>query len=91
MAKKFNPEIADIARKLIGETFRNRREELGIFQSQLAEDSGLTQPQISAFEKGNLNITINSLVALGGCLRMEIQFHTKDPDSVPGFDKPSSN
>ena len=89
--KKFNPEIATISRKLIGEAFRNRREELGMLQIQLAECTGLTQRAISSFESGNQNITLNSLIALGGCLRMEIQFHTKDPDSVPGFDKPSDN
>lgn len=89
--KKFNPEISETARKLIGKAFKERREELGMFQTQLAECTGLMQRAISNFESGKENITLNSLIAIAGCLRMEIQFHTKDPESVPGFDKPSMN
>ena len=91
MSKKFNPEIADKFRLLTGEFFRDRRMELGMTQKELCECSGLDQPNLSRFEKGLGNVTINTMVALAGCLRMEIQFHTKDPDSVPGFDNPSDN
>jgi DNA-binding XRE family transcriptional regulator len=89
--KKFNPEIATTSRNLIGEAFRNRREELGMLQVQLAECTGLMQRAISNFESGKENITLNSLIALAGCLRMEIQFNKKDPDSVPGIDPVSPN
>jgi len=89
--KRFNPEIADIFRKLTGEFFRKRRIELGMTQGDLCKCAGLNQPQLSRFEEGNQNLTINSLAALAGCMRMEIQYITKDQESVPGFPKNSKN
>lgn len=89
--KRFNPAIADKFRELTGEFFRERRIELGMTQGDLCRCAGLTQPQLSRFEEGTQNLTINSLVALAGCLRMEIQFITKDPESVPGFPEQSKN
>lgn len=89
--RKFNPEVADKFRELTGSFFKDRRIELGMTQGDLCKCAGLTQPQLSRFEDGNQNLTINSLVALAGCMRMEIQFITKDPDSVPGFLDQSKN
>lgn len=87
--KKFNPEVAKVALKLTGEFFRNRRKELGMTQSELADCAGIRQHYLSAFENGEQNISFNVLMALGGCLRLEVQYITKDPKSVPGF--PSQN
>jgi transcriptional regulator with XRE-family HTH domain len=83
--KKFNPEVAKIALKLTGEFFRDRRKELGMSQTQLANCAGIRQHYLSAFENGEQNISFNVLIALSGCLRLEIQYVTKDLESVPGF------
>ncbi len=85
-SKKFNPAVADQARKLVGEFFRNRRKELGMTLTELAEMAGMTQPQLTNFENGKQNITINSLFALCGCLRIKPYFEEADPDNdVPGM------
>lgn len=89
--KKFNPEVAKVALKLTGEFFRKRRKELGMSQKDLANCAGIRQHYLSAFENGEQNISFNVLMALSGCLRMEIQYITKDPDSLPGFEKQSEN
>jgi transcriptional regulator with XRE-family HTH domain len=89
--RKFNPQVADKFRELTGDFFRERRIELGMTQGDLCRCAGLTQPQLSRFEEGDQNITINTLAALSGCLRMEIQFITKNPDSVPGFPEQEKN
>lgn len=93
--RKFNPQVAEVAKKLIGEHFRARREELGLTQGDLAACAGLRQYQISSFEQGQGNITINNLLAIGGCLRMKIFFEEADPQSPPGdpfnADKPNLN
>lgn len=89
--KRFNPAIADKFRELTGEFFRERRVELGMTQGDLCRCAGIDQPSLSKFEKGQQNVTINTLVAMAGCLRMEIQFITKDPESVPGFPESSKN
>ena len=45
----------------IGESIRKRRMELGLSQESLAERSGLHRTYISDVERGNRNVTINSL------------------------------
>ena len=89
--RKFNPQIADKFRELTGQFFKERRLELGMTQGDLCQCAGMTQPQLSRFEEGKQNITINNLAALAGCLRMEIQYITKDPKSLPGFPDNSRN
>ena len=95
MAKgnKLNPAVADKGRELVGEFFKNRREELGLTQGELAEMAGVNrQALISDFEKGKANITINTLFALCGCLRVKPYFETADPENdVPGFGKVDLN
>lgn len=83
--RKFNPEIADIAREKIGKFFRSRRESLGMTQQQLAQCAGIQQWRVSAFEDGKANITINTLLAIAGCLRVGVTFEEKDSDSPAGF------
>ena len=89
--RKFNPEIADKAREVMGQFFRERRVELGMTQGDLCRCAGLTQPQLSRFEEGNQNLTINSLLALAGCLRLKIFFETADPNTVAGFEPLNEN
>jgi transcriptional regulator with XRE-family HTH domain len=89
--RKFSPAIADKFRELTGAFFRDRRIELGMTHGDLCKCAGIDQPSLSRFENGKQNVTINTLAAMAGCLRMEIQFITKDPDSVPGFPEQPKN
>lgn len=89
--KKFNPEIAKIARELTGDFFKNRRMALGLTQSDLCKCAGLTQPQLSRFEEGNQNLTINSLIALAGCLRIKILYQEMDYNTPAGFEPINEN
>jgi transcriptional regulator with XRE-family HTH domain len=84
--RKFNSEIADIAREKIGKFLRSRRESLGMTQDQLAKCAGTQQWRVSAFEDGKANITINTLKALAGCLRVGVTFEEKDSNSPAGFE-----
>ncbi|MBC7418410.1 MAG: helix-turn-helix transcriptional regulator [Pedobacter sp.] len=91
--KKFNPAVANQARILIGSFFRERRKELGLKLSELAEMTGTTQPQLTRFENGEQNITINTLFALCGCLRIKPYFEEVEDleNEVPGFGKVDLN
>lgn len=84
--RKFNSEITDITREKIGKFFRSRRESMGITQEQLAKCAGTQQWRVSAFEDGKANITINTLQAIAGCLRVGVTFEEKDSDSPAGFE-----
>ena len=68
-----------------------RRKELNLSQSDLANMSGLRQASISDIEKGKVNYTIASLIAILCSLRCELQIESKEIDSIPGFDKPGEN
>lgn len=83
--KKFNPEIADLALKLIGKACKYRRLELGYIQLYLSEQSGLTQAQIINFEKGKQNLTLKSFIAILGSLDMHLDLSAKDPNKLTGF------
>jgi len=91
MSNKFNLKIADIARGKIGEYVRNRRKKLNISQAELSEKINVRAATVSDFEKGKSNITINSLIAMLGVLRIEMQFVETDPGSMPGFEAPNKN
>ena len=89
--RKFNPEIAKVARELTGKFFRERREELGLTQGQLAEQAGMLQYQVSKFESGEQNITINNLFALAGCLRVKILYEEMNQNTPAGFQPSEKN
>lgn len=89
--RKFNPQVAEKARELIGAFFKERRIELGMTQQDLCNCAGLNQPQLSRFEEGNQNVTINTLIALGGCLRLKVFFEEADPNTVAGFQPLNEN
>ena len=90
--RKFNPQVADVSRKIIGEHFRKRRVELGLSQEDVAQCAGIKQRNhISRFENGLANLTINNLLALGGCLRMKLYFEDSDPNTPAGFENLNEN
>lgn len=60
----------------LGAAVRQRREELGLTQADLAERAGLKQPAIARFEAGGTMPTIPMLVRLAEALelRLSVQF-----------------
>lgn len=88
--KRFNPKVADIARQLIAEHIKQRRAEIGYSQQALSEMAGIRKATLVDLEAGR-NYEINTLIAVLGCLRGELQIGWKDIDSMPHFGKPSQN
>lgn len=88
---KFNPEVAKVALELTGKFFRDRRKELGLTQAEVADCAGIRKHYLGAFENGKQNISFNVLMSLCGCLRLEIQYITKESNSIPGFPNQSKN
>lgn len=89
--RRFNPDIAAMARKKMAEFLIIRRKELGLSQQELAAMVGIRRASITAIESGNTNFTIDSFIAVLGCLRCELKIEAKDIDSIPGYEKPNSN
>lgn len=86
--KKFNPKVADTARKLIADYIKERRKEVGYTQEQLAEMAGIRKATLVDVEAGK-PYNFNTLLAILGCLRGELQIIWKDIDSLPHYGKPS--
>lgn len=62
-----HPTVQQIARQL-----REARVARGMSQSELGERVGITQAQISRFEGGRADLTLESLVELGRGLGVEV-------------------
>lgn len=60
----------------LGEAVRNRRQELGLTQAELAERAGLQQPAVARFESGGTMPTIPMLERLADALqvRLHVEF-----------------
>jgi ribosome-binding protein aMBF1 (putative translation factor) len=61
----------------LGAAVRQRREELGLTQAELAERAGLKQPAVARFEAGGTMPTIPILERFAEALelRLSVQFH----------------
>jgi XRE family transcriptional regulator, regulator of sulfur utilization len=73
--------LSDFLQK-IGELLRIKRKELGLSQEQLGELSGLHNNYIGAIERGEKNITIESLYKVTRALNLSLEelFRGIDPD-----------
>ena len=56
----------------LAEAVRNRREELGWSQRQLAERAAMTQPGVARFEAGGTTPTLPLLERLAGALGLKL-------------------
>lgn len=72
-----NPEVrasydATRIRFELGEAVRNRREELGLTQSELARRAGLKQPAVARLEMGGTMPSIPTLERIAEALQMRL-------------------
>ena len=88
--KEFNPKVADTARKIIADFIKERRKEVGYTQEQLSEMAGIRKATLVDVEAGR-PYNFNTLLAILGCLRGELQIIWKDIESLPRYGTPSKN
>lgn len=89
--RKFNPEIARIAREKIGEAIVIRRKELGYSQLKLAKEANISEVRVIDVEQGRTDYRIDTLLAIMGVLRMHVDFYGSDPNTPAGFDEQNLN
>ncbi|MEU8616572.1 helix-turn-helix transcriptional regulator [Streptomyces sp. NPDC048623] len=68
----------------LGNTVRERREELGMTQAQLARAAGLQQPAVARFEAGGTMPTLPMLERLAAALGMRLRVGFEPADRVAG-------
>lgn len=88
--KKFNPLVAETARKLIADFIKQRRKELGWSQDKLSEMADIRKATLIDVEAGK-PYNVNTLLAILGCLRGELQIIWKDIESLPHYGNPAKN
>ena len=62
----------------IGQKIQLKRQELGLYQSELANLVGVNQPQISRIEKGTRNPSIELLLKISKALKCDLNYFTEE-------------
>lgn len=62
----------------IGKKIQLKRQELGLYQSELANLVGVNQPQISRIEKGTRNPSVEVLIAISKVLKCSVDYFTEE-------------
>ena len=68
----------NLTREEVIALFRNYRKELGMTQSQLGQKAGVTQPNITRFESGNYNPSLEFLVRIATAMGKKVKVVLED-------------
>lgn len=68
----------DVMREEVITLFRNYRKELGMTQSQLGQKAGVTQPNITRFESGNYNPSLEFMVRIAVAMGKKVKVVLED-------------
>ena len=58
--------------------FKQYRKELGLTQSELGKRAGISQPNITRFESGNYNPSLEFLVKIAGAMGKKVKVTLED-------------
>ena len=68
----------DVTREEVITLCRNYRKELGMTQSQLGQKAGVTQPNITRFESGNYNPSLEFMVRIAVAMGKKVKVVLED-------------
>ena len=68
----------DVTREEVITLFRNYRKELGMTQSQLGQKAGVTQPNLTRFESGNYNPSLEFMVRIAAAMGKKVKVVLED-------------
>ena len=58
--------------------YKQYRKELGLTQSELGKRAGISQPNITRFESGNYNTSLEFLVKIAGAMGKKVKVTLED-------------
>lgn len=90
-SRKFNPEVARVARLKIGEAVVIMRKERAYTQEQLSSIAQISKVRLIDVEKGRTDYQVDTLLAILGALQCHIGIYLRDPSAPAGFDPPAEN
>lgn len=64
--------------QIVGKEIRKRRKNLGLSGMELADLIGISQQQISRYERGECNITLENLFSLAKALEVNLIYFLSD-------------
>lgn len=79
----------DISNSYIGQKMRRRRLQMGLTGDNLGQKSGLSQQQISRYERGVQNFTIRRLCIFANILQCDLNYflEQENNESIANIDK----
>ncbi|WP_375083997.1 helix-turn-helix domain-containing protein [Providencia sp. SKLX074055] len=79
----------DISNSYIGHKIRKRRLQMGLTGNSLGEKSGLSQQQISRYERGVQNFTIRRLCIFANILQCDLNYflEQENNETIANIDK----
>ena len=89
--RRFNPNIAKVAREKIGQAIAIRRKELGYSQLKLSKEANISEVRVIDVEQGRTDYRIDTLLAIMGVLRMHVDLYGSDPNTPAGFEEQNLN
>ena len=89
--RRFNPEVARIAREKIGQSVVIMRNERGYSQDELSKIAQVSKVRLIDVEKGRTDYQIDTLLAILGALQCHIDIFLRDPSASAGFDPPATS
>ena len=60
------------------DSYKQYRKELGLTQSELGKRAGISQPNITRFESGNYNPSLEFLVKIAGAMGKKVKVTLED-------------
>ncbi|HDN2513269.1 MULTISPECIES: helix-turn-helix domain-containing protein [Providencia] len=79
----------DISNSYIGQKMRRRRLQMGLTGDNLGQKSGLSQQQISRYERGVQNFTIRRLCIFANILQCDLNYflEQENNETIANIDK----
>lgn len=82
MASEYKPELIQVGNRIIA-----RREELGMTQTELAIQAGITQQTLSHIESGKRAVRVDTLSKIAAALKAPLSlFQPEDLDQYGGIE-----
>lgn len=71
-------ELQDTTREAVIALFKSCRKELGLTQTELGKNAGVSQPNVTRFESGNYNPSLEFMVRMAAAMGKKVKVTLED-------------
>lgn len=80
--ENIQPEYVTLRNRMVGALLRQAREERGLSQAELAEQAGLDESSVAAFELGQTAPPMHILSVLAGCVNKSLSYFLESDSQI---------